>query len=255
MVDKVILSPYFLDEPMPGILLPSEQDWITNTVGFTYIRKQERMIELYRPLRDHVSQVVADGNRVVSIAGDCCSTIGVLAGLQQAGISPTLLWLDAHGDFNTWETTPSGFLGGMPLAMIVGRGEQTIATGVGLKNLLESRVILSDGRALDREEQIALENSDIIHVKDVKQFIDMPFPASPVYLHFDTDLIRPSEAPAMNYLAAGGPSVSELKKVFRYLARCEQLCAISISTWNPALDQNLKSRDAVISLLRVLLDG
>jgi arginase len=65
----------------------------------------------------------------VSIAGDCVATMGVLAGLHDAGITPTLIWFDAHGDFNTWETTPSGFLGGMPLAMIVGRGEQTMPHG------------------------------------------------------------------------------------------------------------------------------
>jgi arginase len=212
------------------------------------------MIELYRPLRDQVSQVISGGSRVVSIAGDCCSTLGVLAGLQQAGISPFLIWLDAHGDFNTWETTPSGFLGGMPLAMIVGKGEQTIVTGLGLENLPESSVILSDGRDLDQEEKLALQNSDIVQVKDVNQLLSMSLPLAPVYLHFDTDLIRPSEAPAMNYPAKGGPSVSELKKVFRYLAQHTQLCAISISTWNPALDHDLQSRDAVFSLLKVLLE-
>jgi arginase len=82
----------------------------------------------------------------VSIAGDCCTSLGVAAGLLAAGIDPTLIWFDAHGDFNTWETTPSGFLGGMPLAMLAGRGEQTIVHGVGLKNLEESNIYLADAR-------------------------------------------------------------------------------------------------------------
>lgn len=62
-------------------------------------------------------------------------------GLQRAGIDPNLIWFDAHGDFNTWETTSSGFPGGMPLAMIVGKGEQTMPEAVGLRDLPEGQVI------------------------------------------------------------------------------------------------------------------
>ncbi len=61
-------------------------------------------------------------------AGDCVASLGVAAGLQRAGIEPSVAWLDAHGDFNTWETTPSGFMGGMPLAVLAGLGDQSIST-------------------------------------------------------------------------------------------------------------------------------
>src|SRR5512136_997268 len=98
------------------------------------------MSVLHQPLAEFTAQTVLHGDRPVSLAGDCCTPLGVLAGLQQAGLVPVLLWLDAHGDFNTWETTPSGFLGGMPLAMLVGRGDQTMAQAVGLRPLPESRV-------------------------------------------------------------------------------------------------------------------
>ena len=85
------------------------------------------MSQLHRPLADFIHKTIRQGDRPVSFAGDCCTTLGVVAGLQRADLNPTLIWLDAHGDFNTWETSPSGFLGGMPLAMMVGRGEQTMA--------------------------------------------------------------------------------------------------------------------------------
>ncbi len=107
---------------------------------------------MYNPLAQLVTIVLKSGELPVSVAGDCCTSIGILAGLQQAGVDPTLIWFDAHGDFNTWETTPSGFLGGMPLAMLVGKGEQTIMEGVGTSVLPEEQVILSDGRDLDPGE-------------------------------------------------------------------------------------------------------
>ena len=79
---------------------------------------QVRMGVLYRGL----ARLVEGEDAPVVISGDCMVAIGVLAGLQARGIDPTLLWFDAHGDFHTWETTASGFLGGMPLAMVSGRG-------------------------------------------------------------------------------------------------------------------------------------
>lgn len=79
---------------------------------------QRRMSVLYGEL---ATRVAAGGLTFVH-AGDCLAPIGVLAGLQRRGIDPILYWFDAHGDFNTWETIESKFLGGMPLAMITGRG-------------------------------------------------------------------------------------------------------------------------------------
>ena len=111
-----------------------------------------RMSAVHETIAGFVVDTLATGQRPVSIAGDCCSAIGMLTGLQRAGIDPTLVWFDAHGDFNTMETTLSGFLGGMPLAMLVGRGDLALPEAVGLAPLPESRVILTDGRDLDPPE-------------------------------------------------------------------------------------------------------
>ena len=112
---------------------------------------------LYRHLADRVTTL----DDIVVYGGDCVSTIGVLAGLQRKGIQPTLIFFDAHGDFNTWETSPSGFIGGMPLAMLTGRGEQTIVESAGLTPLLDERVVLVDGRDLDQGEDASIAASDI----------------------------------------------------------------------------------------------
>ena len=165
MSDQMILTPFFLDEPAPGLRSLAQKEWqINQPDSLSGADKQERMTALHKPLAGLVSTAVRAGKRPVSIAGDCCATIGFLAGLQQAGIQPTLIWLDGHGDFNTWETTPSGFLGGMPLAMLVGRGELLMSDAVGQPPLPKSHVILSDARDLDPGGKLAVDGSAMTHL-------------------------------------------------------------------------------------------
>jgi arginase len=173
--------------------------------------------------------------------------------LQRAGIEYSLIWLDAHGDFNTWETTPSGFLGGMPLAMLVGRGEQTMLEAVGIGKLAEERVLLMDARDLDPAEKVALAESNVLRLPSVGDLIEHPLLDMPIHVHFDTDIIDSAEAPAMNYPAPDGPSAEELQEAFRYLARTGKVRAISMSTWNPGLDHDGRTREVCMRLLQTLL--
>lgn len=253
MKNSFMLTPYFLDDSMPGLTGIVGDTWLVNQPTLPGGKRQERMAALYQPLKIWVTKTVGQGNRPVSWAGDCCASIGVLAGLQHSGLNPTLLWFDAHGDFNTWETTPSGFLGGMPLAMLVGRGEQTMVDGVGLQPINENRIILTDARDLDLDEKVALKNSDIDHRKDINTLLRDPLPKRPIYLHFDTDVIDPAEAPAMNYPADGGPSVRAMSKIFKRLSQSGQIVAVSVSAWNPELDKNSVTRTAVTGLVKILI--
>lgn len=255
MKNQYIVTPYFIDEMWPELLDLAGEDWQFNQVDLPEGSKQSQMSLLHEPLAANVQETILRGDRPVSIAGDCCTTIGVLAGLQRAGINPTLIWFDAHGDFNTWETSPSGFLGGMPLAMLVGRGEQTMSEAVGLRSVPEEKVILTDGRDLDPEEKVALDGSAVHHVPDVRWLPKQELPEGPLYVHFDVDVLNPESAPAMNYLAAGGPNALELEHVFRFLAQTGRVSAVSVSSWNPKMDQDGGSREVCMRLVEVLLMG
>jgi arginase len=145
-----------------------------------------------------------------------------------------LIWFDAHGDFNTAETSPSGFFGGMPLAMLTGRGEQTIVDGAGLTPLPDERVILVDGRDLDPGEDEAIAASGIT-VTSVDQLAHSLPPGGPLYVHVDGDVVNPGEMPAMNYPAAGGPSLEAVRMAMIHLATTGRVLAFSISSWNPEL--------------------
>lgn len=259
MKSQYFLTPYFLDDEVPGLRALARDNWKVTDVALPISNspssereaseRQNRMGILYRPLRDAVVGAASSGLRPVSVAGDCCTTLAVFAGLQMAGLGPTLFWFDAHGDFNTWQTTPSGFLGGMPLAMLVGRGEQTLARSVGLQSVPETAIWLSDGRDLDPGERLALEDSDVRVVENVDALLESPLPDGPYYIHFDCDILDPVEAPAMNYPAPGGPPSEKLRQVFRRLATTGQVAAISLSAWNPDLDGAQQTGELVMSLL------
>ncbi len=252
MNNHFILTPYFLDEPVPGLLPIAKSNWELNEPAIIGKDKQQRMTLIHEPLATAVSNAIQAGKRPVSIAGDCCTTIGVLAGLQQAGINPTLIWFDAHGDFNTWETTPSNFLGGMPLAMLVGRGEMTMMNGVQANPLPENQVILTDARDLDPGEKVLVDESNILHIIDPAKLLEMPLPDGPIYVHFDVDILDPADAPAMNYPAPDGPSPKVMQQVFERLAKSGQVAAISVSAWNPEMDENGRSQTIILNLLQTL---
>lgn len=191
---------------------------------------QQRMAVLYGCLADRIELL----DQPVSYSGDCISIIGVLAGLQRRDIHPTLVFFDAHGDFNTWETTPSGFLGGMPLAMVTGRGEQTIMEGVGLSPLTDDRVILVDGRDLDPGEDTAIAESGIT-VTTVEDVMAVIPDEGPLHVHIDLDVVDPKDMPAMNYPAPNGPSLTAVRNALADLHATDRVVACSVSSWNPAL--------------------
>jgi arginase len=254
MTDRMIVTPFFLDEFDPTIAEMAGDDWRVVLPALPDGDQLSRMSAIHNALAEQVREAVAAGERPVSIAGDCCATLGVLAGLQRAGLAPTLIWLDAHGDFNTMETTPSGFLGGMPLAMAAGLGDQTLVEGVGLRPWPADKIILSDGRDLDPGERENVSVSGIRHEPDIAALIRPDaLPAGPLYVHFDADVIDPADAPAMTYAAPGGPSSETVRDVLRSLNASHRLAAVSVTLWTPELDHDGQTQAVVQGAMNALL--
>ncbi len=252
-MDRYLLNPYFLDEPLPALEDLAGPDWRINRPALPESATQVRMTAIHRPLATLVAETVDAGERPVVMAGDCCATIAVGAGLRRSGLDPVLIWFDAHGDFNTWETTPSGFLGGMPLAMLVGYGDPTLAKGVELEWLDADRVVLTDARDLDPSERDLLESTAVRHLVDPRQLLTSDLPEGPVWVHFDVDVVDPGDVPAVAYPAPGGLPAAELAQVFRDLAGQRQIAAVTLSTWSPDLDSDGTSRQVCLRLLKTLL--
>jgi arginase len=213
------------------------------------------MIVLHRQISTFVSDSVRRGNRPVSVSGDCCSAIAVVAGLQHAGLDPAVVWLDAHGDFNTAETTVTGFLGGMPLAMLTGRGDQMLMRGASCRPVPDAQVLLTDSRDLDPAEAELLRGSAVRRVADPASVVEALPPDRPLFIHFDTDFLNPVDAPAMLYPAAGGPRLAEALALAADLARTNRVAAVSVTAWDLDGDADRTTELACLQVLDSLLSG
>src|SRR5512134_2802831 len=246
MADRWLVTPFSLDQPAPELLgLAATGAWV-NHAAPPDGPALERLAALHEPLAAAVQAAVTAGERPVSIAGDCCAAIPVLTGLQRAGLAPRLLWLDAHGDFNTPATSPSGFLGGMPLAMLVGRGDTTLLRALGTRPLAEADVLLCDARDLDPEEGRALARSAVRHCRSLEAVIPASVGDRPLHVHLDVDVLSLEDAPAMRYPVPGGPRLGALQAFGRQLASRGAPISVSVTTW--AFDRDADGRTATACL-------
>lgn len=219
---------------------------------------------VYARLAEAVDEAARAGQRPVSISGDCVSTLGMLAGLQRAGRQPRrILWLDAHGDFHTWATTRTQYLGGMPLAMLTGSRDrrqggrdaiQALRATIGMQPYPERQVLLSDARDLDDGEDQALRDSAIVRcaIEDVPAHLS---PQETLYVHFDTDVLdAEQQMPALKYHVKAGPDIAGMAALFRRL-RDFPVVAVSVSAWHSEQDAGDRAARTTLDLLGELLGG
>jgi arginase len=202
----------------------------------------------------HFSDIVAknerDGYFTVGLLATCPSMPGLVAGLQHSGptrepIKIGMLWLDAHPDFNTPETTRSGSLGGMPVAVATGRALQNIRLDAKLDPPLADRhVVMAGVRLTDPLEQSLLDASMIeqLSVDDLRNMTPAVFAqldrlnrlVDKIYVHIDMDVLDPREVMAHGNKVPNGPSSEQLARLFESIfARYPKASAIGFATIPP----------------------
>jgi arginase len=160
---------------------------------------------------------------------------GLVAGLQHSGpgdrpLRIGMLWLDAHPDFNTPETTRSGSLGGMPVAVATGRALQILRRDARLEPpLADQHVVMGGVRLTDPLEQDLLDHSAIeqVSVDDLRHATPAVFAqldrlsriTDKIYVHIDMDVLDPREVEGHGNKVPGGPSSAELATLFEQIFR------------------------------------
>ena len=227
------------------------------------VAKLRSLGSLYAVLAGRVAAIVDSGRRPVSIAGDCVSSLGMLAGLQQAGQPPDrVLWLDAHGDFHTWSSSQTQYIGGMPLAMFVGRVDPGVdprsqaaracLSAIGVRAYPQRQIVLADARDLDPGEREALLGSQILRCP-LGEALGHLQPQERIYLHWDTDFIDdPAQLPALKYHVQRGPSAADMAAFFQAL-RPFNVVAVSVSAWHEEKDGDNQTAQACLEILNSLL--
>jgi arginase len=217
----------------------------------------DAIVDLNRGLRAAVRDVIAAGACPVVLAGNCNSALGTLAGMDADRLG--IVWLDAHADFNTPETSRSGALDGMVLAAAVGHCHAELRERIGMERTLrEENVLLAGWRDLDADERPRLEASRII-AREAGNLADVPAllarlsrRVDAVYLHIDIDFLDPVESPGVNFRGPGGVPLAQAEPLVTEIARALPVAAVALTNHNPEYDPEGLTPAAGLRLLRAL---
>lgn len=227
-----ILVPYHLDEHLPDLEVPVTTDTAVRTelpAGDPW----SRMATLYSVVSTAVSDAVSAGDRPAVVSGDCTTSLGIMAGLQRAGVDPAVIWFDAHGDVQTVETSDSGYLGGMPLRILTGYRPDLIGERLGLRPVDEERVLLVDARDLDPPEVEYLAGAPIRRCA-VDEIAADALPDGPLYVHVDFDVVDPHDLPGLLFPAPGGPGLDAVADALHRVVGTGRVAAVGLAcTWRP----------------------
>ncbi len=202
------------------------------------------------------SAVEESGDPVpLALLGECTLAPGAVAGLQRRHGEITIVWLDAHGDLNTPQTSSSGFIGGMPFAMLVGWSHEELAAAAHLHPVPEERCVLIGERDLDPDEDEALERSQIRRIGSVAEALAVLGPDARIYLHVDGDVMDPDDAPNVDFPAPGGWSADRLQAEVAMALADGRVVGVGVCCGNPRRDVDGRGTSALAATVRPLVEG
>ena len=219
-----------------------------------------------------VSEEKRNGYLPVGLLANCNGILGMLSGLQHSGPSAKplrvgMVFIDAHGDFNTPETTLSGMLGGMPVAIAAGQCLTRMRLKAGLEPALPTRHIVEMCvRDTDPLEQELLDRSEIqqLTLEDVRtrsanlhrEMKRLSEATDVIYIHVDMDALDPREVPGHPLTVPGGPTSAELAAALTEMFKYEKTAAFGVaSTPFDERDKNGVSRQAAYNLILGAIKG
>jgi arginase len=247
----LIVTPWHLDEHIADFPTPVG---VAETICPTLPAgpAPRRMALLYQA----VSDAVARAARPLLLSGDCPTALGAVAGLQRRHGDMAVVWLDAHGDFNTPAITISGYLGGMPLATLTGRAPGHCCEGLPLRQVRDADVVLVDARDLDPAEREALTASQVRRVPADPAAIISALDGigrTPVYLHLDVDVIDGTQLPGLRFPSSPGPSVTQIGECLAAVCASADVRAACIAcAWLPERVGDPTALETITRLARAL---
>jgi arginase len=222
-----------------------------------------------------LAEIVASQRRrglfPLGLLANCNGLMGMLAGLQRSG--PTgrplrvgLLWIDAHADYNTPETTLSGMLGGMPVAVSTGLCLHRLRQQCGLDPALPSRyVTMAAVRDVDPLERELLDRSEIQHIttdqiRRLSPAIDLEMErlaeiTDLTYVHVDLDAIDPQEVLGHGLTVPEGPTSLELAAALSNAFEHPGAAAFGVASYPAGRDPDGRSLKAVHNLVKGVVQG
>jgi arginase len=241
------------------VTLPS----LTSDEGPPNLRNYNHFLNCTNAIFDVTRKMLEEEGMILNLGGECGLILGSAAGLKQdLSDKLGLLWIDAHGDFNTPETTRSGFVGGMPLAFVCGRGPRFSLEIEKLRPIIhENAVVHLGGRDFDSLESEAIRSSEIklyspsrfrengVEKTAAKIAGLLADQSDWLICHLDVDAIDPSIMPAVDYPSPGGLTLAEVRAAMRAIAQTGKLRAFNLAAYDSSLDKGGVCAKVILDLV------
>jgi len=242
----------------------------TSTVGLTPEEEQQYgQWNRFGMANGHLADLAAENERAghfnIGLYNNCSSASGMLGGLQHSGrpgrpLRVGMIWIDAHGDYNTPETTLSGMLGGMPVAVAAGHALTRMRLQSGLDPALPERyIVMACVRDTDPLEQDRIDRSLIEHltVDDIRNLSEnihtqmerLSRLTDLIYIHIDLDVLDPQEIMGHPLTVPNGPTSEELGAALEVMFRYEKAAALGIASYPAHDDPDNVTLEAVYRLI------
>ncbi len=217
-------------------------------------------------LADRVQQAMAGGKTPLVLGGDHSIAVGTVAGLSKYyrdhGQSAGLIWIDAHADMNTPETSPSGNVHGMPLACCLGIGPPELTHIYGYAPKVDPRnTVLIGVRSVDQHERLQVRRSGVrtFTMRDVderglraimEEAIRIASSGTAAFhLSLDMDAVDPQEAPGVGTPVKGGITYREAHLAMETLCDCGKMCSMEVVEVNPVIDDANRTAALAVELI------
>ena len=209
-----------------------------------------------------VNATLREGRFPLVLGGDHSIGIGTIAGAAREDEELGVIWFDAHGDFNTPETTPSGNIHGMSLAAVLGLGAFSDHEWAHTPAVSEENVVIVGLRDVDDGERRLIEESDItaytmsdIDARSAPEVVDEALDIATdgtdgIHVSLDLDWLDPTEAPGVGTPVRGGVSYREAHIAMEFVAeQHDQLRSMELVEVNPILDEHNRTAELACELV------
>lgn len=228
----------------------------------TNLRNLQLIAEKSSLLAEKIDEVIEVGSFPLILGGDHSIAIGTLAGVSKHYQNLGVIWYDAHGDLNTAETSPSGNIHGMPLAVSLGVGHSLLTEISGYKPKIKpENVVIIGARSLDDGEKALIKEKNIkvytMHEIDrmgMAQIMEETIAylkerTDGVHLSLDLDGLDPSDAPGVGTPVIGGISYRESHLAMEMLEEAKIITSAEFVEVNPILDDKNKTAIVAVELM------
>jgi arginase len=249
-------------EDLGNVPVPMQE---MRSIGNDKLKYLPEVQEVCTSLYETVGNAMKAGRLPIVLGGDHSISIGSLAGIASVKKSFGVIWFDAHGDMNTDETTPSGNIHGMPLAVALGIGHPDLVNLGGFApKVRPENVVLVGARSIDEHEAELIRKSGIkvytmaeIDQAGMAQVMTEAVEIASrgtegIHLSLDLDALDPMFAPGVGTPVNGGVTYRESHLAMEILAASEKLISVDVVEVNPILDHRNGTAVMAVELVESL---